>query len=208
MSEKHIKIIQEARKQLKAYGVSKDESIVDAIDRLTAEHALATDEARVYKAQAEAAQQQADLARETRNGAQNAANVALARERAATFENRALRSFFDLIIERGGLQIQKAYASVLAEVDALGKATVKEAGTTRLEDDIQEVEARRVMAFAKGMEGKLFDPYGHEVGVACLSPNPIHPGAGCWEEKGHRGPHKNGTDIWSGPMPEAREGGA
>ncbi|MFA4971557.1 MAG: hypothetical protein WC683_03010 [bacterium] len=219
MSEKHVKIVRAVRDQLKAYGVNKDESLRDAIDRLTAEHALATDEARTYKRLTEEAQQEAALARKTRDEAEATAIVALAKERAATFQNRALRAFLDLVIERSGAQIQKDYAGALAEIDARSKTIAKEAGTTRLEDDIREVEARRVTAFAQSMQGKSFDTYGNPLpnGVLCrkrdsylddcLAPNPKHPGANCHRPKTHGGQHQNGDDVW-GDEPESRKAGA
>ena len=69
MGNGHTKIVIEVRKRLRDYGVSKNESICDAIDRLTAEHALATEQARVYRERAEQAQQEAALAKQTRDAA-------------------------------------------------------------------------------------------------------------------------------------------
>jgi hypothetical protein len=214
MSEKHTKIVVEVRKRLRDYGVSKDESICDAIDRLTAEHALAIEQTRVYKALAEQAQQETALAKRTRDGAQEASNRALAKERSATFENRSLRFMLRVFVEQHGAYLEHQSETTLAEIEAGSRAITDEAKTTRLEDDLRVVEARRVEAFAKAMQGKCFDTYGNQLPnetlrCSCCGEKWKIDEMGAWRWSGEQWEHKcPGLHPQAGHMPSNEKVGS
>jgi hypothetical protein len=138
MGHGHAKIVVEVRKRLRAYGVSKDESICDALDRFLEEHATAISVAKGAILAKDSALLEAESARRTRDAAQAAATASCIQARAATFENKALREILDGLVKDLGERAAREYEQAAAEAEAVSKKICAEAGVQRVADYVFE----------------------------------------------------------------------
>ena len=135
-SNHHAKIVRAVRERLSGYGVSKDESIVDALDnfhnRLVGAEKIASD----LGIENDQLRAEAKLARETRDAAQESATQAVLRERVATFENRALRSIFESILSLISSNEMRIVIDAVREADEKARALASEYKVKRLDDEM------------------------------------------------------------------------
>ena len=136
MGHGHAKIVVEVRKRLRKHGVSDDESVCDAPDRLLAEHAMAISVAEHAEIVKDSALLEAEEARRTRDAAQTAATASCMQARAATFENVALRKILDVIVKALGEKVARKYEQAAAEAESVSKKIAADGGVTRIADEL------------------------------------------------------------------------
>lgn len=95
---RHVKHLRALRQSLRDYGVDKDEGLKAAVDRLIKEHREALQEAADAKAEALRASAEAELARRTRDQAQEASNKALQTARDAEEDRLAVLNAFNILV--------------------------------------------------------------------------------------------------------------